>query len=409
MVTLNCRHEQYQHGVIVRSKVGIFLLSLTIVFSITPANAALSAASIPAVFDELLRSSVLSNPAVVLIDSTTGQVIYKKNAYSQRKPASVMKIFAGVATLKYLDPQSNFATNISLGVQDKTLIIEGSYDPWISLDHEVARKMKRTSLPYLGFNSLNALKRAPGGSLKKITVYYSGLYSQDVTNLKRFWAKRGFKPMMKAISKEETLLKAGTRIVRDTSPPLYEILEFMIKWSDNNLADRLSRLSSRAAGYAFSSKGISDTFMKILADFEIDSSKLAVSDASGLSKENRITAQMIGELLYEIHKDPQYKLLYDSLPLGGVSGTLRSRFLTTAPKAVGLVRAKTGTLNGTVTLAGYVESTNGEYIFVTLADKIRRGAAANAKARAAIDRLVGRIAAPNIPAQISEATPTPAP
>jgi D-alanyl-D-alanine carboxypeptidase len=69
-----------------------------------------------------------------------------------------------------------------------------------------------------------------------------------------------------------------------------------------------------------------------------------------------------------------------------------------------LVRAKTGTLNGTATLAGYVESTDREYVFVTLADEIPNGNTALNRARDAIDRVLGRIAAPNIPAEIS-ATP----
>ncbi|PHX66566.1 MAG: hypothetical protein CK518_03645 [Actinobacteria bacterium] len=390
-----------------RAKVGIFLLSLSIALSLAPAQAALSAASIPAVFDELLKSAVLSNPAMVLIDGTTGQVVYEKNSFSQRKPASVMKIFAGVATLKYLDPQSSFVTNISLGVEDRTLVISGSYDPWISLDHRVARKMKRTSLPYLAFNSLSAVKKANKGSLKKITVLYSGLYSQDISNLKKFWAKRGFKPVMRAITADEALLNSAALVVSDTSPRISEILDYMMKWSENNLAERLARLSSRASGSAFNSKGVSDTFVKILTDLEIDASKLTVIDASGLSKENRITAAMMGELLYKLRKDEKYALLYESMPVGGVSGTLRSRFLTTAPQAIGLVRAKTGTLNGTVTLAGYIESVDREYVFVTLADEIPRGTRANSKARAAIDRLLGRIAAPITPVIIPEAVPAP--
>lgn len=390
-----------------RAKVGIFLLSLSIALSLAPAQAALSAGSIPAVFDELLKSAVLSNPAMVLIDGTTGQIVYEKNSFSQRKPASVMKIFAGVATLKYLDPQSSFVTNISLGVKDRTLVISGSYDPWISLDHRVARKMKRTSLPYLAFNSLSAVKKANNGSLKKITVLYSGLYSQDISNLKKFWAKRGFKPMMRAITADEVLLNSAALVVSDTSPQISQILDYMMKWSENNLAERLARLSSRASGSAFNSQGVSDTFIKILTDLEIDASKLTVIDGSGLSKENRITAAMMGELLYKLRKDEKYKLLYESMPVSGVSGTLRSRFLTTAPQAIGLVRAKTGTLNGTVTLAGYIESIDREYVFVTLADEIPRGTRANSKARAAIDRLLGRIAAPITPVIISEAVPAP--
>jgi PBP4 family serine-type D-alanyl-D-alanine carboxypeptidase len=255
----------------------------------------------------------------------------------------------------------------------------------------------------MGFNTLSAVKKANGGSLKNYTILYSNLYSQDVTSLKAFWLKRGFKPAFKAVSDEETLLAEGELVVSENSPPVIEILDWMMLWSDNLLAERLARLSARAAGYSLDIKGVNVIFRSLLAHFEIDDSKLVVADASGLSKKNRVTAKLIGELLYKIRKEEKFAHLYDSLPIGGVSGTLRNRFITTAPAAVGLVRAKTGTLNGTATLAGYVQSTDREYIFVTIADEIALGNSALNKARAAIDRVLGRIAAPNIPAEISPA------
>jgi D-alanyl-D-alanine carboxypeptidase/D-alanyl-D-alanine-endopeptidase (penicillin-binding protein 4) len=390
-----------------RSRNFIVLIALASVLTAAPATAVLSPASIPAAFEELLQQRSLSNPAMILIDGTTGEVIYEKNSFSQRKPASVMKIFSGAVAIKYLDMQSRFTTNISLGVEEKTLVIQGSYDPWISLNHTVGRKMNRASLPYLAFNTLTAAKKSNKGSLKGMTVLYSGLYSQDVSNLKAFWAKRGFKPVMKAVSSDETLLNASELIVADQSPEISQILNYTLLWSENNLAERLARLSARAAGNSFNDQGVAQLFEALLVEYGIDPSKLVAKDASGLSKENRVTASMLGQLLYQLRKDPKYGLLYDSLPVGGVSGTLRSRFLTTAPSAVGLVRAKTGTLNGTVTLAGYVQSTDREYVFVTLADDISRGNAASAKARAAIDRLLGRIAAPNIPAEIPAEPATP--
>jgi len=390
-----------------RSRKFVFVLALATVLTAAPASAVLSPASIPAAFEELLSKPSLSNPAMVLIDGTSGEVVYEKNAFSQRKPASVMKVFAGAVAIKYLDMQSRFTTNISLGVNEKTLVIQGSNDPWISLSHSVAKKMDRASLPYLAFNTLSAVKKSNNGSLKGITILYSKLYSQDVSNLKAFWAKRGFKPVMKAVSSDETLLNANEFIVGDQSPEVYKILDYMMLWSENNLAERLARLASRAAGNSFNDKGVAEEFEALLVEYGIDSSKLVTKDASGLSKENRVTATMMGQLLYQLRKDPKYTPLYNSLPIGGISGTLRSRFLTTAPNAVGLVRAKTGTLNGTVTLAGYVESTDREYVFVTLADDISRGNAASDKARAAIDRILGRIAAPNIPAEISAVPATP--
>jgi len=380
-----------------------FAVCLALILSIAPADAALSPESIPAVFDELLKVPTLSNPAMIVIDGSTGQIIYEKNIYSQRKPASVMKVMAGAVTLDYLDPLSVFNTTVNIAPEEKTVVIRGSFDPWISLDHNVARKMNRASLPYMGFNTLSAVKQANGGSLKNYKVLYSNLYSKDIANLKAFWAKRGFKPVFKQVTDDEAFLAQGDLVVSENSPTVAQILDWMMLWSDNLLADRLAGLAARAAGYSPNIKGIETIFRALLTQLEIDDSKLVVADASGLSKKNKITAKLMGELLYKIRIDQKYALLYNSLPIGGVSGTLENRFLKTAPSAVGLVRAKTGTLNGTATLAGYVQSTDREYVFVTLADDIAKGNAALNKARAAIDRVLGRIAAPNIPAEISPA------
>jgi PBP4 family serine-type D-alanyl-D-alanine carboxypeptidase len=202
------------------------------------------------------------------------------------------------------------------------------------------------------------------------------------------------------VSDDEAFMAQGDLIASENSPPVTQILDWMMLWSDNLLADRLARLAARAAGYSLDLKGVETIFRNLLVQLEIDDRKLVVADASGLSKKNKITAKLMGEFLYKIRKEEKYALLYESLPIGGVSGTLENRFTTTAPSAVGLVRAKTGTLNGTATLAGYVQSTDREYVFVTLADDIAKGNAALNKARAAIDRVLGRIAAPNIPAEI---------
>ena len=381
----------------------LLTIGLAAVLSVLPAHAALAPESIPAVFDELLKSQSLSNPAMILIDGNTGAVVYEKNANSQRKPASVMKILAGAVVLEHLDPLSTFSTTVNINPDSKTVIVRGSYDPWISLDHDTARKMNRASLPYIGFRTMSFVKEFNGGSLKNYKVIYSGLYSQDVTNLKAFWAKRNFKPAMKAVSDNDAFMALGEQVVAESSPTVSALLDWIMLWSDNPISERLARLSAKAAGYSMDEKGVESVFRDLLAKLEIDDSKLIVADASGLSRKNKITAKLMGEMLFKLRKDEKYSLIYTGLPISGVSGTLKTRFITTAPAAVGLVRAKTGTLNGTATLAGYVQSTDREYVFVTLADEIPSGNSALKKARAAIDRVLGRIAAPNIPAEISPA------
>ncbi|TRZ58186.1 MAG: hypothetical protein D4S00_00950 [Streptomycetaceae bacterium] len=388
-------------------RIVIFLLVLATALSIAPANAFLGPASIPAAFNQLLKVHALSNPAMILIDESTGEIVYERNASSQRKPASVMKIISGAAILEYLDPQSSFETKAYLGTDSKVLIIQGSLDPWMSTNNVVAKKMHRTSLPVLASKSMSALKSANHGSLRNIKVEYSQLYTQDLVGLKVYWAKRGFKPTIKAVSSEALTAAEGEPVFSSKSPTIAEILDFTLLWSDNLLAERLARLASKAAGHGATDKGIALTFNELLHSFNIDTSKLIIADGSGLSKKNRVTAQIIGQLLVKVRSDEKLSLLYASLPVSGVSGTLKDRFLTTAPNAVGLVHAKTGTLSGDVTLAGFVESRDREYVFVTLADEIAHGTVAEDKARAAIDRMLGRIAAPNINAQISSGSATP--
>jgi D-alanyl-D-alanine carboxypeptidase/D-alanyl-D-alanine-endopeptidase (penicillin-binding protein 4) len=172
---------------------------------------------------------------------------------------------------------------------------------------------------------------------------------------------------------------------------------YFMKWSDNILSERMARLAAKSAGYEQNTSGIRAVFKKVLNEMEIDSSKLVVKDGSGLSHDNRLSAKLLGDVLLKIYDNPQYKLVVDSLPSGGISGTLNERFIKTAPQAIGLVRAKTGTLNGTVTLAGYVESEDREYIFVVIADRLSRSYSASKVARDTLDRYLGKIALPLLP------------
>ena len=382
----------------------IVAISLALIFSITPAAAVLGPDSIPPVFEELMKNPTLANPAMVVIDGSTGAVVYQHNAFSQRKPASVMKILSAGVTIEYLDLQSSFNTTVSINPAEKMIVIRGSLDPWISLDHNVGRKMHRASLPYMGFSTLTAIKQANGGSLKNYKVIYSNLYSQDIANLKTFWSKRGFKPVIKAVSDDDAFLQQGDLVASENSPTVAEILDWTLLWSDNLLSERMARLAAKASGNEFNDKGVAITFATQLIEMGIDPSKIIVKDASGLSRENKVTANVMAKLLYKIHSDPLLASLIEGLPVGGESGTLRRRYVETAPDAVGLVKAKTGTLTGTVSLAGYVQSGEREYAFVVIADKIKRTNAASDKARKTLDRYLAKIAAPLLTPVVDTAT-----
>jgi len=87
-------------------------------------------------------------------------------------------------------------------------------------------------------------------------------------------------------------------------------------------------------------------------------------------------------------------VIYDGLPTAGETGTLKSRFVKDAPSAVGLVRAKTGWIDTTVSLAGYVTSGEKQYIFAVIADRITNRESARGAARVTIDKMLSTIARP---------------
>ena len=113
----------------------------------TPQASALDNPSIASLFTRLTSGSVLADPSVMLIDQKTGEVVFEKNAQSLRKPASVLKLYSATAALTYLQPTQRFTTSAWVGVEPRSIVIQGTLDPWFSLSDVQAKKMGRTSLP----------------------------------------------------------------------------------------------------------------------------------------------------------------------------------------------------------------------------------------------------------------------
>ena len=112
-------------------------------------------------------------------------------------------------------------------------------------------------------------------------------------------------------------------------------------------------------------------------------------DGSGLSTKDLVTPRSEAQLLAYAGKQPWFAAWKAALPVGGVDGTLTSRF-TEAPLK-GHVFAKTGTLGESRALAGYVQCASGrEVIFSILDDDHEPGSSAD---RVAMDAIVAAIAA----------------
>ena len=381
-----------------RSRISVVLCLLT-GFLVAPQSSAVAADSlaITRAFSQLISTPTLADPSVIVVDEKTGEVVFESNANSPRKPASVIKLVSAAAAYTYLSPADTFTTSLWEGADNKSVVIQGSLDPWVSYENKVAVKMGRTSLERFEYNALNAIKRLNGGSTKNTTIYYSELYSKEVSHISSFLKKRGAATQLKRLTSAAAQGKSATFILDSTSPSLQKIIDWTLVWSDNVLAERIARLASRAAGHSLDDEGVATTFAELLSSLGISTSNLVVKDASGLSKQNRITARQISQLLMVIYHDPKFAPIVGGLPVGGVSGTLQNRFIETAPEAVGLVKAKTGTLNGTTNLAGFVESGDHQYIFVIIADRHSKSYTVTKKVRATVDRILGKIATPLLP------------
>ena len=141
--------------------------------------------------------------------------------------------------------------------------------------------------------------------------------------------------------------------------PIADVLRRTGKDSQNLFAEGLLKRS----GYAWAQRtgaakpqGTWETGAHALIEMVrragVDTTGLKVMDGSGLSRNNACTARQVAQVLAWSFKQPWGPLLHDSLATAGRDGSLHRR-LRDSP---GRVFAKTGTMRGVRTLAGYVDS-----------------------------------------------------
>ena len=347
---------------------------------------------LPAKFSKQLKSKALANPGLLIVDADSGEEVYNNLAERPRIPASVMKILTGFTALTFLGGSKQFKTSIYSIESSTSMVIIGESDPWLTMYRSVSAKYGPAYAPDL----INKANKANGDKLDKLEIFYSGLYSSDVAGLLAHFKANGIKLKLVKTSRQNAELLAAEELYSISSATVDQMVKFIIRYSDNRLSDRLAQHAAVAHGYEKNKRGLQATYEDALLGFAIGIEGLTIKDGSGLSKNNRVSSRTVVEVLAKTRGQFQFKSLYQGMPTSGKTGTLKPRFKTTAPEAVGLVRAKTGWVNGTVTLAGYVTSGEKEYVFAVLADRIPWTYSGRERARAAIDRMIGSLAAPKI-------------
>jgi D-alanyl-D-alanine carboxypeptidase/D-alanyl-D-alanine-endopeptidase (penicillin-binding protein 4) len=188
----------------------------------------------------------------------------------------------------------------------------------------------------------------------------------------------------------------GAELGRIQSPPMIRLVEFMLRDSDNVVAEALARQVALAANKPASFAGAAAAVDEMVAALGLPAAESAVADGSGLSRSNRVTPALLTGLLALAANGtrPELADLFPGLPVAGWSGTLDDRFGRSGERSTkvgaGVVRAKTGTLSGVYAISGTVTSADGRLlVFAILANKVPIG---QYPAQDELDRIVSTLA-----------------
>lgn len=133
---------------------------------------------------------------------------------------------------------------------------------------------------------------------------------------------------------------------------LKDILKVLNKNSHNFYAEQLLKtIGFETKGYGTAARGI-DAVKSILNKIGINTDNMEIVDGSGLSRLNLISPNQITVLLNYMYKSEVFTYFYNSLPVGGIDGTMANRVRKT--RAQNNVRAKTGYINGVRSISGYI-------------------------------------------------------
>ncbi len=393
-------------------------------------HAAAPEESSPSPADVLVAAKIAAriNPSVFgtsysinVVDATTNSVIFASNAGLPRLPASNMKLITAFTALKALGPGARATTRVvSLG--NGHIAIIGAGDATLSQGALVALAT-RTRAAVLGqqlqvpgcttdagaacragisvhfvdtlFGPAN---RAPGWTKHYVPGVASNVSSLGVLgDYSPTPAADAARMFAKAMSTKSLRAKFDPGYVGDSGPVLASYtgdtvadqVAVMLARSENNVAEVLFRRVAIATGNPATWDGGVSAATALLAQSGLPMNELVIRDGSGLSRQNRASATFFTALLAKMVdavSDPELASIYygGGLPVAARTGTLASRFRTKFTKcAAGTVYAKTGNLNGVISLSGIAIGSDGRpKLFSVLindspadqsADEIRQG------------------------------------
>ncbi len=182
---------------------------------------------------------------------------------------------------------------------------------------------------------------------------------------------------------------AKYRMLAAKDKPLMEILQVMMKNSNNFLAEYVFKMIGAAAGgQQETARRSVEKIQQRMSTDRVPFGRCVINDGSGLSRNNCLTASALASILNSAHNNRKlFESFYGVMSIAGVDGTLRHRMRGTFAEKN--VHGKTGTLNNVSALTGYVTTRDGDlFCFSMLMNGGNHGAY-----RSVQDKVAARLAA----------------
>lgn len=333
-------------------------------------------------------------PPVVIgyevIDVLTGEVVAAAQEKTPLIPASNTKTLTALAVMNAFDGQERFATRV-VQPEPGTIVLVGGGDPMLrSIPAEPGTYPQPASTDELAKLTVAQLQRE--GITEIILGYDDSLftgpgwnetwpsnYRDQVTPISALWIDEGRGPNGGPRSAEPALAAATTfaaqltalgmtvspepaqllgaadaeEIARVESLPVHVLAETFLQRSNNSFTEVMGFQLAAHTGHPTTFAGSVAAIEEQLTELGIWDEGTELHDASGLSRSNLFTPNMLAAAIATLASEPELAVLLDGLPTAGVTGTLAERFSDpiSAP-ARGVARAKTGSLSLVATLGG---------------------------------------------------------
>jgi D-alanyl-D-alanine carboxypeptidase/D-alanyl-D-alanine-endopeptidase (penicillin-binding protein 4) len=180
-------------------------------------------------------------------------------------------------------------------------------------------------------------------------------------------------------------LRASAALAEVQSRPLRDWIFPILNSSQNWFAEMLLKQLGKQFGKAGSwEEGLEVERRFLIDSVRVDSTQFSLSDGSGLSSSNLASPLALTQLLRFMRQHPRSASFVAGLPVAGLGGSLRTRFMGT--HLAGRVRAKTGSISRVHSLSGYIELVRGRAL--TFSVQANHHAESSRTMQAAIDSVV---------------------